>query len=109
MHPVVKALAQVAKDKGAPVLAVSVGSGQIAQYAVEAGADVLLALNAGTYRGLGRGSLASLLSYGNANEQTEELLTRHILPNSGAVPVVAGVMAPIPPWISRRGWSVCAE
>jgi transcriptional regulator with AAA-type ATPase domain/predicted TIM-barrel enzyme len=96
MHPVVKALAQAAKEKGAPVLAVSVGSGQIAQYAVEAGADALLALNAGTYRGLGRGSLASLLAYGNANEQTEELLTRHILPNSGAVPVVAGVMATDP-------------
>jgi len=96
MHPVVKALAHTAKAKGAPVLAVSVGSGQIAQYAVDAGADVLLALNAGTYRGLGRGSLASLLAYGNANEQTEELLTRHILPNSGAVPVVAGVMATDP-------------
>src|SRR5258707_15693296 len=96
MHPVVKALAQAAKEKGVPVLAISVGSGQIAQYAVEAGADVLLALNAGTYRGLGRGSLASLLAYGNANEQTEELLTRHILPNSGAVPVVAGVMATDP-------------
>jgi DNA-binding NtrC family response regulator/predicted TIM-barrel enzyme len=96
MHPVVKALALAAKEKGAPVLAISVGSGQIAQYAVEAGADALLALNAGTYRGLGRGSLASLLAYGNANEQTEELLTRHILPNSRAVPVFAGVMASDP-------------
>jgi two-component system response regulator HydG len=96
MHPVVKALAQRAKEKGVPVLAVSVGSGQIAQYAVDAGADVLLALNAGTYRGLGRGSLASLLAYGNANEQTEELLTRHILPNAGDKAVIAGVMATDP-------------
>ena len=96
MHPVVNKIAQAARAEGAPVLAVSVGSGQIAQYAVDAGADTLLALNAGTYRGLGRGSLSSLLAYGNANEQTEELLTRHILPNAGTVPVVAGVMATDP-------------
>src|SRR5882672_11545513 len=93
MHPVVKSLAQTAKENSAPVLAISVGSGQIAQYAVEAGADALLALNAGTYRSLGRGSLASLLAYGNANEQTEDLLRRHILPNAGSLPVIAGVMA----------------
>ena len=96
MHPLVNKIAQAARAEGAPVLAVSVGSGQIAQYAVDAGADTLLALNAGTYRGLGRGSLSSLLAYGNANEQTEELLTRHILPNAGTVPVVAGVMATDP-------------
>jgi DNA-binding NtrC family response regulator/predicted TIM-barrel enzyme len=96
MHAVTEALAKAAKEKGAPVLAVSVGSGQIAQYAVDAGADALLALNAGIYRGLGRGSLASLLAYGNANEQTEELLRRHILPNARNTPVVAGVMASDP-------------
>ena len=96
MHPIVKSLALAAKEKCVPVLAISVGSGQIAQYAVDAGVDALLALNAGSYRGLGRGSLASLLAYGNANEQTEELLTRHILPNSGSVPVFAGVMATDP-------------
>ncbi len=77
-------------------MAVSAGSGQIAQYAVEAGADLLLALNAGLYRGLGRGSLASLMAYGNANAQTEALLTQHILPNASARPVVAGVMASDP-------------
>ncbi len=40
--------------------------------------------------------LASLLAYGNANEQTEELLRRHILPNSGKLPVIAGVMGSDP-------------
>jgi two-component system response regulator HydG len=63
---------------------------------VEAGADALLALNAGAFREMGRGSLASLLACGNANEQTEELLTRHILPNSRGIPVFAGVMATDP-------------
>src|ERR1700733_3159298 len=96
MHPVIDALSQSTKDKGIPAVAVSAGSGQIVRYAVEAGADLLLALNAGLYRGLGRGSLASLMAYGNANAQTEALLTQHILPNASARPVVAGVMASDP-------------
>ncbi|MBA3898000.1 MAG: phosphoenolpyruvate hydrolase family protein [Sphingomonadaceae bacterium] len=96
MHDVVRDLARAAKQTHSPVLAVSAGSGQIAQYAVEAGADVLLALNAGLYRSLGHGSLASLLAYGNANEQTGELLRRHILPSAGGLPVIAGVMATDP-------------
>ena len=96
MHTLARDLARTAKQTGSPVLAVSAGSGQIAQYAVEAGADLLLALNAGLYRSLGHGSLASLLAYGNANDQTEELLRRHILPNAKGLPVVAGVMASDP-------------
>lgn len=96
MHSLVRDLARTAKQSGSPVLAVSAGSGQIAEYVVEAGADLLFALNAGLYRSLGHGSLASLLAYGNANEQTEELLRRHILPNAGGLPVVAGVMASDP-------------
>lgn len=96
MHPIVRDIARRAKLSGAPILAVSAGSGQIAQYAVEAGADLLLALNAGLYRSLGHGSLASLLSYGNANDQTDELLRRHILPNAAGLPVVAGVMGSDP-------------
>ena len=88
MHPVVKSLGLAAKQKGGPVLAISVGSGQIAQYAVEAGADALLALNAGAYRGLGRGSLASMLAYGNANDLERELcefLLRGIGLNQAAI------------------------
>jgi DNA-binding NtrC family response regulator/predicted TIM-barrel enzyme len=96
LHTLTRDLLRNAKKSGSPVLAVSAGSGQIAQYAVEAGADLLLALNAGLYRSLGHGSLASLLAYGNANEQTEELLRRHILPNAEGIPVIAGVMASDP-------------
>jgi two-component system response regulator HydG len=106
MHELVRDLARAAKQTHSPVLAVSAGSGQIAQYAVEAGADVLFALNAGLYRSLGHGSLASLLAYGNANEQTNELLRRHILPNAAGLPVIAGVMASDPTidldsWLAR--------
>lgn len=96
MHGLVRQLAREAQQKGSPVLAVSAGSGQIAHYVQEGGADVLLALNAGLYRSLGHGSLASFLAYGNANQQTESLLRQHILPNAGGLPVVAGVMASDP-------------
>ena len=76
-----------------PILAVVAGSGQVAKNAVEAGADVLLALNAGVYRNLGHGSLASFLPFGNANRQTRELLKQHILPAARSAKVVAGVLA----------------
>ncbi len=96
MHEMVKRLAQQRDGNASPIVAVSAGTGQISQYAVDAGADLLLALNAGLYRSVGCGSLASMLAYGNANEQTEDLLRRHILPNAGGLPVVAGVMASDP-------------
>ncbi len=63
---------------------------------MDAGADFLFVLNAGAYRSLGTGSLASFLPYGNANDQTESLLREHILPSCGSLPVVAGVLASDP-------------
>src|SRR5580698_140756 len=79
-----------------PFIAVAVGSGQLARYAVEAGADLLLVLNAGLYRNLGTGSLAAFMPYGNANDQTERLIVGHVLPRAQQVPVVAGVLASDP-------------
>ena len=73
-----------------PTVAVTVGSGQLANAAVSADADILLVLNAGYYRNVGRGSLAAFLPYGNANQQTLETL-RQVLPQAGQVPVIAGV------------------
>ena len=96
MHSLVGKLAREAQRGGSPVLAVSAGSGQIVQYVHDAGADLLLALNAGLYRSLGHGSLASFLAYGNANQQTVDLLKQHILPNAGGLPIVAGVFASDP-------------
>jgi predicted TIM-barrel enzyme len=49
------------RGRRGPVIAVVAGSGQVARYAAEAGADFLVALNAGLYRNLGTGSLASFL------------------------------------------------
>ena len=38
-----------------PIIAVVAGSGQVAQYAQESGADLLIALSAGVFRNLGAG------------------------------------------------------
>src|SRR3954468_18580299 len=74
-----------------PILAVAAGSGQVARSAIEAGADYLLALNAGGYRNLGHGSLPSFLPFGNSNAQTLKLLREHLLPAvANRIPVVAG-------------------
>lgn len=75
-----------------PLIGVAPGSGLVTRTAVDAGADVLFAFSAGLYRTAGVGSLASFLAYGNANDQTHELLTTRILPHSGDTPVVAGLM-----------------
>jgi DNA-binding NtrC family response regulator/predicted TIM-barrel enzyme len=76
-----------------PVVAVVAGSGLVASCAVEAGADLIMVLNAGLYRNLGTGSLAAFLPYGNANDQTESLLREQVLPRMHGVPIVAGVFA----------------
>jgi two-component system response regulator HydG len=79
-----------------PIIGVATGSGQVARCAVDAGTDILFALNAGVYRNLGVGSLASFMPYANANHQTETLLEQQILPRSQNVPVVAGVFSSDP-------------
>lgn len=79
-----------------PIISVVPGSGQITKSAVASGADLLIALNAGLYRNIGFGSLAAFLPYGNANDQTEQLLRDHILLHAKSTPVVAGVFASDP-------------
>jgi len=79
-----------------PLIGIVAGSGLVARGAVDAGADLLFAMNAGLYRNQGGGSFAAFLPYGNANDQTEALLREHVLPRRGPLPVVAGVMASDP-------------
>ncbi len=86
-----KLIAQAGQLK-TPLIAVAPGDGQVARSAVEAGADFLIATSAACYRHLGFDSLASLLPYGNANQQTEALL-QQIFCHAKSTPVVAGVMA----------------
>src|SRR5690554_3311180 len=86
-----------------PIISVVAGSGQITKSAVASGADLIIALNAGFFRNIGFRSLAAFMPYGNANDQTEQLLNQHILPHKKSTPVVAGVFASDPqqPLIKR--------
>ena len=69
-------------------IGVVAGSGECARAAVQAGADLLIALSAGVFRTLGRPSLAACMPFGNANAQTEALLREHLLPHTGTCPVI---------------------
>ena len=90
-HPLIRRIAE-GKPKDHPLVGVAPGTGLITKTAALAGADVIFALSAGVYRMAGVGSLASFLAYGNANDQTEQLLQRQILSHAGSTPVVAGLM-----------------
>ncbi len=82
-------------DAGTKLIAVVPGSGDVARAAVLAGADVLIALNAGFFRNSGNGSLAAYMPFGNSNAMTEALLREHVLPHAGNVPVIAGLCGPV--------------
>lgn len=89
-------------NSSSPIISVVAGSGQITKSAVASGADLIIALNAGFYRNIGFGSLAAFMPYGNANDQTEQLLRQNILPHRKSIPVVAGVFAADPNLITRK-------
>jgi len=54
------------------------------------GIDLIVIYNSGRYRMAGRGSLAGLMAYGNANEIVVEM-AREVLPVIRSTPVLAGV------------------
>jgi len=85
------ALRQRCRTDGNPLIAVVAGNGQVTRCAVDAKADLLLALSAGPFRHLGVGSLASFFAYDNANDTTRALIERELLPRAGDVPLIAGV------------------
>ena len=45
---------------------------------------------------MGLGSLAAFMPFGNANDQTETLLTQCVLPHAPKIPVIAGLLASDP-------------
>lgn len=80
--------AQVAA--GRPVIGAGAGTGLSAKCAEEGGVDLLIIYNSGRYRMAGRGSLAGLLPYGDANEIVVDM-AREVLPVVRDTPVLAGV------------------
>lgn len=75
---------------GRPILGGGAGTGISAKCEEAGGIDLIVIYNSGKYRMAGRGSLAGLLAYGNANQVVKEM-GAEILPVVRNTPVLAGV------------------
>lgn len=76
--------------KGLPIIGGGAGTGISAKCEEAGGIDLIIIYNSGRYRMAGRGSLAGLLAYGNANEIVVDM-GREVLPVVKNTPVLAGV------------------
>jgi predicted TIM-barrel enzyme len=76
--------------KGEPVIGGGAGTGLSAKCEEAGGIDLIVIYNSGRYRMAGRGSLAGLLAYGNANEIVMDM-AQEVLPVVRQTPVLAGV------------------
>ncbi|SER85949.1 Predicted TIM-barrel enzyme [Tranquillimonas rosea] len=76
--------------EGRPIVGGGAGTGLSAKCEEAGGIDLIVIYNSGRYRMAGRGSLAGLLAYGNANEIVMEM-SREVLPVVQSTPVIAGV------------------
>ena len=76
--------------RGQPIVGGGAGIGLSAKCEEAGGIDLIILYNSGRYRMAGRGSLAGLLAYGNANEIVLEM-AHEVLPVVRHTPVIAGV------------------
>ena len=76
--------------KGEPIIGGGAGTGLSAKCEEAGGIDLIVIYNSGRYRMAGRGSLAGLMAYGNANEIVLDM-AREVLPVVRETPVLAGV------------------
>jgi predicted TIM-barrel enzyme len=73
-----------------PIIGGGAGTGLSAKCEEAGGIDLIVIYNSGRYRMAGRGSLAGVLAYGNANEIVVDM-AREVLPMVKRTPVLAGV------------------
>jgi predicted TIM-barrel enzyme len=73
-----------------PIVGCGAGTGISAKFAEAGGADLIIIYNSGRYRMAGRGSLAGMLPYGDANGIVLEMAAE-VLPIVKHTPVLAGV------------------
>jgi predicted TIM-barrel enzyme len=76
--------------RGEPIIGAGAGTGISAKSEEQGGADLIVIYNSGRYRMAGRGSLAGMMPYGDANAVVLEM-AREVLPVVARVPVLAGV------------------
>lgn len=77
-------------EAGKPIVGCGAGTGISAKFAEAGGADIIIIYNSGRYRMAGRGSLAGLMPYGDANGIVVEMASE-VLPVVKDTPVLAGV------------------
>jgi predicted TIM-barrel enzyme len=73
-----------------PIIGAGAGTGITAKFSERGGVDLIIIYNSGRYRMAGRGSLAGLLPYGDANAIVVDM-AREVLPVVQDTPVLAGV------------------
>ena len=78
------------KARGEPIIGAGAGTGISAKGEEDGGADLIVIYNSGRYRMAGRGSLAGMMPYGDANSVVLEM-AREVLPVVTNTPVLAGV------------------
>src|SRR5471032_3547116 len=76
--------------RGEPIVGGGAGTGLSAKCEEAGGIDLIVIYNSGRYRMAGRGSLAGLLPYGDANAIVVDM-AREVLPVVKHTPVLAGV------------------
>ncbi|KAI1420279.1 TIM-barrel-protein domain-containing protein [Xylaria sp. FL1777] len=78
-----------------PIVGAGAGIGLSAKFAEAGGADLIIIYNSGRFRMAGRGSLAGMMPYGDANAIVVDM-AREVLPIVKRTPVLAGVCATDP-------------
>ena len=91
--------AQVAA--GRPIVGGGAGTGLSAKCSEAGGIDLIIIYNSGRYRMAGRGSLAGLMPYGDANQIVLDM-AREVLPIVRHTPVLAGVCGTDPFRVMKR-------
>ncbi|WP_306141335.1 phosphoenolpyruvate hydrolase family protein [Roseibium sp. MMSF_3412] len=81
--------------RGEPIIGGGAGTGLSAKGEEAGGIDLIVIYNSGRYRMAGRGSLAGLMPYGDANSVVMEM-AGEVLPVVKKTPVLAGVCASDP-------------
>jgi predicted TIM-barrel enzyme len=85
-----KAKLLAAVERGDLLVGAGAGTGLSAKCAEAGGADLIIIYNSGRFRMAGRGSLAGLMPYGDANAIVLDM-AREVLPIVRRTPVLAGV------------------
>ncbi|WP_267463530.1 phosphoenolpyruvate hydrolase family protein [Bombilactobacillus apium] len=76
---------------GKHLLGLSTATGMNLSAAMTAGIDLILLLNSGKFRQMGRSSLGGYLPFTNANHQIAAIAKEELLPLTPKVPLILGI------------------